>query len=96
LRHLRRISQQLGGAIVRATIKERLFDLAPGDAIFPPILSADVDFQNNDARPAVAELGGSTMFTPSASCALNRYIERVFNPDRKDDHWGYRKLAREQ
>jgi len=26
--------------------------------------------------------------------ALNRHIERVFNPDRKDHHWGRRKLAR--
>src|SRR5258707_1606568 len=26
--------------------------------------------------------------------ALNRHIERAFNPDRKDHHWGRRKLAR--
>jgi hypothetical protein len=26
--------------------------------------------------------------------ALNRHVERVFNPDRKDHHWGRRKLAR--
>ena len=26
--------------------------------------------------------------------ALNRHVERVFNPDRKDHHWGKRKLAR--
>jgi hypothetical protein len=24
--------------------------------------------------------------------ALNRNVERVFNPDRKDTHWGKRKL----
>jgi len=28
--------------------------------------------------------------------ALNRHIERVFNPDRKDHHWGRRKLARDR
>ena len=28
--------------------------------------------------------------------ALNRNVERVFNPDRKDHHWGRRKLARER
>jgi hypothetical protein len=24
---------------------------------------------------------------------LNRHVERVFNPSRKDKHWGRRKLA---
>jgi hypothetical protein len=28
--------------------------------------------------------------------ALNRHVERVFNPSRKDPHWGHRKLARER
>ena len=28
--------------------------------------------------------------------ALNRNVERVFNPDRKDPHWGKRKLKRDQ
>ena len=28
--------------------------------------------------------------------ALNRQVERVFNPDRKDPRWGPRKLARDQ
>jgi len=28
--------------------------------------------------------------------ALNRNVERVFNPDRKDPHWGRRKLARDR
>jgi hypothetical protein len=28
--------------------------------------------------------------------ALNRNVERVFNPDRKDTHWGRRKLARDR
>jgi len=28
--------------------------------------------------------------------ALNRHVEPVFNPDRKDHHWGKRKLKRDQ
>ena len=28
--------------------------------------------------------------------ALNRNVERVFNPDRKDMHWGGAKLKRDQ
>jgi hypothetical protein len=28
--------------------------------------------------------------------ALNRHVERVFNPDRKEHHWGRRKLARDR
>jgi hypothetical protein len=28
--------------------------------------------------------------------ALNRHVERVFNSDRKDQHWGRRKLARDR
>ena len=28
--------------------------------------------------------------------ALNRNVPRVFKPDRKDHHWGKRKLKRDQ
>jgi hypothetical protein len=28
--------------------------------------------------------------------ALNRHVERAFNQDRKDTHWGKRKLARDR
>jgi len=28
--------------------------------------------------------------------ALNRHVERVFNSDRKETHWGKRKLKRDQ
>jgi hypothetical protein len=28
--------------------------------------------------------------------ALNRHVERVFNPDRKDRRWGKRKLKRDE
>ncbi len=45
----------------------------------------------------VATLGGPTMFARIGIMrALNRHLERVFNPDRKDHHWGRRKLARDR
>ena len=28
--------------------------------------------------------------------ALNRHVERVFNPERKDTHWGKQKLKRDE
>ena len=28
--------------------------------------------------------------------ALNRHVEREFNPDRKNTHWGKRKLKRDE
>ena len=28
--------------------------------------------------------------------ALNRHVERVFNPDRKETHWGKHKLKRDR
>jgi hypothetical protein len=42
----------------------------------------------------VAEKGGPTMFARIG--VINRDVERVFNPDRKDPHWGRRKLKRDQ
>jgi hypothetical protein len=45
----------------------------------------------------VAEHNGPTMFARiGVMRALNRHVERVFNPDRKDPHWGKRKLARDR
>ena len=45
----------------------------------------------------VVELGGPTMFARiGVMRALNRNIERVFDPTRKEHHWGRRKLARDR
>jgi hypothetical protein len=45
----------------------------------------------------VAESGGPTMLARvGVMRALNQHVERVFNPDRKDTHWGMRKLARDR
>jgi hypothetical protein len=49
-----------------------------------------------EALILVADLGGPTMFARIGMMrALNRHRERVFNPGRKDHHWGKRKLARD-
>ena len=45
----------------------------------------------------VAERDGPTMFARiGVMRAINRHVERVFNPDRKEQHWGRRKLARDR
>jgi hypothetical protein len=50
-----------------------------------------------EALILVATSGGPTMFARiGVMRALNRKVERVFNPDRKDHHWGKRKLARDR
>src|ERR1700730_4736891 len=50
-----------------------------------------------EALILVATLGGPTMFARIGIMrALNRHAERIFNPDRKDTHWGRRKLARDR
>ena len=50
-----------------------------------------------EALLLVAERDGPTMFARiGVMRALNRHVERVFNPERKDHHWGRRKLARDR
>jgi hypothetical protein len=44
-----------------------------------------------------AEHGGPVEFARIATLqALNRHAVRVFNSDRKETHWGRRKLARDE
>ena len=50
-----------------------------------------------EALLLAVELGGPTMFARvGVMRALNAHVERAFNPDRKDPHWGRRKLARDR
>src|SRR6059058_3389039 len=50
-----------------------------------------------EALILVATSGGPTMFARiGAMRALNRHVEREFNPDRKAHHWGRRKLKRDE
>ncbi len=45
----------------------------------------------------VAETDGPTMFARiGVMRALNRHVERVFDPTRKEPHWGRRKLTRDR
>ena len=48
-----------------------------------------------EALIRVAELDGPTKFARMMR-SLNRKVERELNPDRKDHHWGRRKLARDR
>jgi hypothetical protein len=49
-----------------------------------------------EALILVAQLSGPTMFARIGIMrALNRHVVREFNPDRKDAHWGRRKLKRD-
>ena len=51
----------------------------------------------NAGTDLVAEHNGPPMFAGIGVVkALNRHVERVFNSDRKDHHWGKRKLARDR
>ncbi len=50
-----------------------------------------------EALLLVAESDGPTMFARiGVMRALNHHVEREFNPDCKEMHWGRRKLARDQ
>ena len=50
-----------------------------------------------EALILVATLGGPTMFARIGMMrALNRHVERVFDPSRQPHHWGKRKLARDR
>src|ERR1700756_3325235 len=50
-----------------------------------------------EALILVAEHGGPTMFARiGVMRALSRHVERVFDPSRKEKHWGRRKLARDR
>jgi hypothetical protein len=49
-----------------------------------------------EALLLVAETGGPTMFARiGVMRALNRHVERLSNPARKEAHWGKRKLKRD-
>jgi cob(I)alamin adenosyltransferase len=50
-----------------------------------------------EALLLVVTLGGPTMFARiGVMRALNRHVERVFDPSRKEKPWGRRKLARDR
>jgi hypothetical protein len=63
-----------------------------------PVAERDTEWQTAlQALILVAEHNGPPMFARiGVMRALNRRVERAFNPDRKDHHWGKRKLARDR
>jgi len=79
----------------------RLSDLEDAGKYITKLPKADHEAQEwqaaMEALMLVATSGGPTMFARiGVMRALNRHVERVFNPDRKDHHWGRRKLARKK
>ena len=50
-----------------------------------------------EALLLVVELNGPTMMARiGVMRALNRHVEREFDPSRKETHWGKRKLKRDE
>jgi hypothetical protein len=50
-----------------------------------------------EALLLVAELDGPPLFARIGIMrALNRHVERVFDPSRKDRHWGKQKVKRDE
>ena len=49
-----------------------------------------------EALLLVSRSGPTMLARIAVMKALNRHVERVFNPERKDTHWGKRKLKRDQ
>jgi hypothetical protein len=76
---------------------QRFFDPIILDGRKPLVTLRDAAEYMMQALLLVAEHDGPAMFARiGVMKALNRNIERTFNPDRKDTHWGQRKLKREQ
>ena len=83
-----------GGGKV-ATLREAIAYLGKvvpeADHEMPAVLTASEMLTN------AAEANGPLEFARIATLkAINRHATRNFNPDRKDPHWGKRKLKRDQ
>jgi hypothetical protein len=85
---------ELPSGVRLASLREaivHLVDTIPSsDRGLPVVLTAA------ELITSAAEHGGPIEFARIATLqAINRHGERVFNPDRKDTHWGRRKLKRD-
>jgi hypothetical protein len=85
----------LAGGAKLATLREAIAYLgktvAKGERELPAVVTAA------EMLTLAAENACPVEFARIATLqALNRNVERVFNPDRKDPHWGRRKLARDR
>jgi hypothetical protein len=54
---------------------------------------AQLDLVDAELLPDVLRL---SLVEESGTLGCERSVERVFNPSRKDTHWGKRKLARDR
>ncbi len=84
-----------------ATIKPSLVTLRDAALYITTLPKAEHDAEEWQAAMQalllVAEHNGPPMFARIGIMkALYRHVERVFDPSRKDKHWGRRKLARDQ
>jgi hypothetical protein len=76
----------------RAQWREDASFSAADELLTDPRLKAAIE-----ALMLMVEQAGPTMFARvGVMRALNRHEVRVFNPDRKDTHWGKHKLARDR
>lgn len=85
---------ELPGGIKLASLREAIAHLAKtvpkAEHKMPAVLTAA------EILTAAADNGMPIEFARIATLqAINRNVERVFNSDRKDPHWGRRKLKRE-
>jgi hypothetical protein len=74
-----------------------LHDAATYAAKLPKAESDAAEWQAAvEALMLAAQSGGPTMFARiGVMRALNRHVDRTFDPDRKETHWGRRKLKRD-
>ena len=73
----------LGGPLIHRSSAVSIRFRSRCKSLWPTIQRRDIDRLLKRARIGIMR-------------ALNRHVERVFNPDRKDHHWGRRKLARDR
>jgi len=76
-----------------ATLK----DAADNITMLPKTKSGLPEWQTAIEALMLCSRGGQTMLARiGVMKALNRDVERVFNADRKETHWGKRKLKQDQ
>ncbi len=79
----------------------QLVTLEDAGAYFMKLPKAEQDLEEWQAAVEclilVVELNGPTMMARTGVMrALNRNLERTFDPSRKEKHWGQRKLKRDE
>jgi hypothetical protein len=85
---------ELPGGVKLASLRQAILHLVNTVPSFerslPVVLTAA------EIITSAAERGGPIEFARIATLrAINRHVERVFDPARKEAHWGHRKLKRD-